>query len=270
MAYFIYTSYSILLFDVTMKTTSEKNENIDKQSYVPAYIQLVNILKDQISDGRFLPGSKLPSESELCRKYKVSPMTVRRSINTLLDENIVSTIRGSGTYVRYPDLGKVSFGLGDFQSLLLDRDRTKVNIIEVNIIKADERISQRLAINCGDNSILIRRILINNGDPVIYHSEHLVYDPYSPIVEGELEVTSLYGLLVGSGKTHYKRGNISIEAVKLSKEEADILDTVESLPAFRLEHIFFDFKENPVSWGKFICRGDWLKFHTTIGISKNR
>ena len=253
-----------------MKTLSQKHENIDRLSYEPAYIQLVNILKDQISDGIFLPGSKLPSESELCMKYKVSPMTVRRSINTLLDENVVSTIRGSGTYVRYPDLGKVSFGLGDFQSLLLDKERTKVKLIEVNITKANAKISQKLAINQGDNSILISRILIHNGDPVIYHSEHMVYDPFSPIVEGELEVTSLYGLLVGSGKTNYKRGNISIEAVNLSKEEADILNTVELLPAFRLEHIFFDFKDNPVSWGKFICRGDWLKFHTTIGIPKNR
>ena len=80
-------------------------KKIDRRVSTPAYLQLVNILKDAIGQGIYRPGDRLPSESKLCKEHGVSPMTVRRSINTLLDQGIVSTTRGSGTYVKTPDLG---------------------------------------------------------------------------------------------------------------------------------------------------------------------
>src|SRR3972149_3779600 len=105
--------------------------NIDRQASEPAYIQLVNIFREQIAKGVFLPGDRLPSESELCNQYQVSPMTVRRSIKTLLDQGIVSTIQGSGTYVKAPDLGGVTFSMEEFHNIFRDKERTKVKILEV-------------------------------------------------------------------------------------------------------------------------------------------
>ena len=240
---------------------------IDRQTFEPAYVQLVNILKDQIAQGIYLPGSRLPSESELCKRYQVSPMTVRRSINILLDQGIVSTIQGSGTYVKAPDLGKVTFSLEEFHNIFKDKERTKVKILETLIIKADKRTASKLAIAVGDRTILIRRVLFRDGDPILYHKEQLIYDPLRPIVEAELGITSLHGLFVGGGETTLKRGELVIEAAVLAKEEADILNTIEMQPAFRLEHIFYDFEDKPVSWGRFICRGDRLRFTSTVGIS---
>lgn len=241
--------------------------NIDRQASEPAYIQLVNILRDQIAKGVYLPGDRLPSESELCSQYQVSPMTVRRSVKTLLDQGIVSTIQGSGTYVKAPDLGGVTFSMEEFHNIFRDRERTKVKILEVLIIKADETAAARLAIRAGERTILIRRVLIRDGDPILYHKEQLIYDPIRPIVEAELEVTSLHGLFVGTGETKLKRGELTIDAVVLTKEEADVLNTIPMQPAFRIEHIFFDFEDRPISWGRFICRGDRLKFATAVGVS---
>jgi GntR family transcriptional regulator len=39
-----------------------------------------------------------------------------------------------------------------------------------------------------------------------------------------------------------------------------------AFPAFRLEHVFYDFENRPVSWGWFTCRADRLEFYTTVGI----
>jgi DNA-binding GntR family transcriptional regulator len=245
----------------------DNKTNIDRRSFEPAYVQLVNILKEQIVKGIYLPGSRLPSESELCSRYQLSPMTVRRAINVLLDQGIVSTIQGSGTYVRAPDLGGVTFTLEEFHNIFKDKERTKVRILEVRIIKADDITANKLSISLGERAILIRRVLIRDGDPILYHKEHLIYDPLRPIVEAELEITSLHGLFVGIGETKLQRGELAIEAAVLTKEEADILNTMQMQPAFRLEHLFFDFEGNPVSWGRFICRGDRLRFTTTVGVS---
>ena len=243
---------------------------IDRQASEPAYVQLVNILREQIAKGIYLPGDRLPSESELCNQYQVSPMTVRRSINTLIDQRVVSTIQGSGTYVKGPDLGGVTFSMEEFHAIFTDKERTKVKILEALIIKADETAASKLATSVGERTILIRRVLVRDGDPILYHKEQLIYDPVRPIVEAELEITSLHGLFVGSGETRLKRGNLTIEAVVMTKEDADALNTSPMQPAFRIEHIFFDFEDKPVSWGRFICRGDRLRFSTTVGITNTK
>ena len=150
---------------------------IDRQSTDPAYLQLVNILRADIGQGIYLPGDRLPSESKLCKQYEVSPMTVRRSINALLDQGVVSTVQGSGTYVKAPNLGGVTFNLDQFHELFRDKERTRVKILEVVINRADDATAERLKIQVGDRTIQIRRVLMRDGYPTLYHREHLIYDP---------------------------------------------------------------------------------------------
>ena len=33
-----------------------------------------------------------------------------------------------------------------------------------------------------------------------------------------------------------------------------------------IEHLFYDFENRPVSWGRFIGRSDRLDFSTTVGV----
>jgi GntR family transcriptional regulator len=238
---------------------------VNRHSHEPAYLQICNILKTQIARGIFLPGSRLPSESELCRRHQVSPMTVRRAIKTLLDQGIVTTIQGSGTFVKVPDLGRVTFSLEEFHNIFKDQQRTKVRLLEARIIKADHAVANRLGVEKKQRVILLQRILIRDGDPIIYHREFLIYDPTRPIVEAELEITTLYGLFIGSSQSFLKRGELTIEATVLNQEHAKLLNAMPLQPAFRLEHLFYDFNEKPLSWGQFICRGDLLRFRTTVG-----
>ena len=82
----------------------EQSTSIDRGSYEPAYVQLVNSLRHSMAAGLLRPGDQLPSEAQLCSRYEVSPMTVRRAINILVDQGIVVTEQGRGTFVReHPD-----------------------------------------------------------------------------------------------------------------------------------------------------------------------
>lgn len=241
---------------------------IKRRTDNPAYLQLVNILKDQIAAGIYLPGQRLPSESVLCRRYGLSPMTVRRSINHLLAQDLVKTVQGSGTFVKGPDLNGVTFSLAQFQQLFKDKQRTQVKILEVRIVAADANAARRLSVSKGAKTIYMRRVLLQDGDPVLHHKEQLIYDPERPIVETELEVTALHGLFVGGAESQLKSGTLSIEAAVLSKEDAEVLNTIPMQPAFIIEHVFYDFDDRPISWGQFICRGDRLKFTSTVGLGK--
>jgi DNA-binding GntR family transcriptional regulator len=239
---------------------------IDRSSYEPAYAQLANILRRQVAAGVFRPGDRLPSEAALCQGYQVSPMTVRRTINLLAEEGVVSTVQGRGTFVKALELGRAAFDLQELQQLFSD-PAMAVKLLGVRIVAAEERPARKLNVAVGDRVIYIRRLLTVHDEPAFYHREYLIYDPMRPIVEAEMEVTALRGLFAGTGSAMLKRGQLSIEACLLNEEEASILLTPLPMAALFLEHLFYDFDDRPVSWGWFICRSNRLRFSTNVGIS---
>ena len=244
----------------------EQTASIDRDSYEPAYAQLVNILRQSMATGILRPGDQLPSEAQLCERYGVSPMTVRRAINMLVDQGIVITEQGRGTFVKPIAMGEASFQLRDLQDLFNDTEHTTVTVLEARIVSADERVTRKLAISVGQRTVYIRRILRTDGLPALYHREYLVYDPTRPIVEAELEVTALQRLFSGAGETILKRGEISMEATLLDQEEARLLQVQQPMAAFCFEHLFYDFEDKPISWGWFIGRADLLRFTTKVGL----
>lgn len=238
---------------------------IDRNSYEPAYAQLVRILLGQIAAGMFRPGDRLPSEAQLCERYSVSPMTVRRVINILVDQGVVTAEQGRGTFVKPLELGTATFDLDTIQQLFREGQST-VKLLEARITSATERTARKLDINVGERTVFIRRLIFRGEEPMLLHREHVIYDPVRPIVEAEMEVTALRGLFSGGGGSDLKRGDLAIDATTLTNEEAALLHSEVGVPAFRLEHIFYDFDDQPISWGWFICSGDRLRFTATIGI----
>jgi DNA-binding GntR family transcriptional regulator len=244
---------------------AEPIATIDRNSYEPAYAQLVRILLGQIAAGVFRPGDRLPSEAQLCERYGVSPMTVRRVVNILADQGVVIAEKGRGTFVKPLELGTATFDLNRLQQLFREGQST-VKLLEARITSASERTARKLAIEVGERTVFIRRLIFQGEEAVLLHREHVIYDPIRPIIEAEMEVTALRGLFSGGDGSDLKRGELTIDATVLTEEEAALLHTEVGVPAFRLEHIFYDFDERPVSWGWFICSGDRLRFTATIGI----
>jgi GntR family transcriptional regulator len=226
----------------------------------------VRILKGQVAAGVFRPGDRLPSEAQLCERYGVSPMTVRRVVNILADQGVVIAERGRGTFVRGLELGTATFGLDRLRELFGGGGQSSVKLLEARIIPASERTARRLALEPGQRTVFIRRLIYRSSDPVLLHREHVVYDPARPIIEAEMEVTALHGLFSGGGGSDLKCGDLTIDATTLTGEEATLLCSEAGAPAFRVEHVFYDFEHRPVSWGWFICAGERLRFSATIGV----
>jgi GntR family transcriptional regulator len=73
---------------------------LDKQSYVPFYRQLVDIILSGISAGTILPGERLPTIRDLAVKLEVNPNTVVKAYSQLQLLGFVDTQQGTGVFVR--------------------------------------------------------------------------------------------------------------------------------------------------------------------------
>jgi len=145
-----------------------------------------------------------------------------------------------------------------------------VLLLKARIIPADETVAQMLELTPGDRIVHLRRLIKRNGVPLIYQLEHVVYDAHRPLVEAELQVTSLEGLLRSPLVVGVPSGRLTIQAVSLDAEAAAALRLPEGSPAFCLESLFNDFDGRPVSWGNFLCRADQFRLTSQLGVAPGR
>ncbi|MBR1588304.1 MAG: GntR family transcriptional regulator, partial [Kiritimatiellae bacterium] len=66
---------------------------------IPKYRDLLNVIRQEIFDGKFAHTGKFPSEEQLIRRFGVSRNTVRNALEELKRTGVLETRNGSGTYL---------------------------------------------------------------------------------------------------------------------------------------------------------------------------
>jgi len=75
------------------------NSAIQTESSTSIRLQLSQILRTEIRQGRFPPGSRIPSERDLAERYGISRASVREAITELIEAGILFRTVGKGTFV---------------------------------------------------------------------------------------------------------------------------------------------------------------------------
>lgn len=70
---------------------------------LPLYQRLREEMLARIASGEWTPGAPIPTEAELTRHYGVAIGTVRKAVDTLVNEGLLLRSQGRGTFVRRPN-----------------------------------------------------------------------------------------------------------------------------------------------------------------------
>ena len=69
-----------------------------RYSIRPLYLQVRDALAQRIATGEWKPGDAIPNENDLARQLGVSPGTVRRSLDLLESEHLLTRRQGCGSF----------------------------------------------------------------------------------------------------------------------------------------------------------------------------
>ena len=75
------------------------NTKLSKDSDLPLYVQIQNLVLEEIRSGVLEPGSPIYSEHDLAARLDVSRLTVRRAYSEMARQGLLFSIHGKGTYV---------------------------------------------------------------------------------------------------------------------------------------------------------------------------
>lgn len=67
---------------------------------IPKYQVVRDALTDWIKSGELSLGDRLPTESDLAKRFEVSRQTVRQAVGELVQKGVLERIQGSGTYYK--------------------------------------------------------------------------------------------------------------------------------------------------------------------------
>jgi len=84
---------------------------INPNSGVPIYRQVIDQVRIGIASGKFKPGEYLPSVREVSSSLEINPMTVSKAYSLLEKDNVIEFIRGQG--MRVPDAPKITENKGN-------------------------------------------------------------------------------------------------------------------------------------------------------------
>jgi len=128
-----------------------------------------------IEGGRWQPGDRLPSETELARQFKVSRPTLRKALTALASEGLVESVQGSGWYVHadrrmnFPldgiDLGEVATRDSAWNVWVASLGKVSTNRLVVSTVLPPRDVAARLTLGSEDYCLMRRRARFVNEEP---------------------------------------------------------------------------------------------------------
>ena len=229
-------------------------------------MQLAKILKERISSGEFRPGDRIPTASKLADMFDLSLMTVRQAITVLIEEGLVKSVHGSGTFVRKIEVGTTSFSLDSLNRILADRDSLKVSVLQTDIADVQEREREKLQIPADTRVILVKRLIFYCKKPFALQVAYTPFDPNTPVVEDMLDATGLSGFFVNDNPSGYKKGLLRLLPVNFSEDEAELLKITTGDQAFKLEYTYYNYENKPGAYGWFLIPAEKMALESRIGL----
>jgi GntR family transcriptional regulator len=144
---------------------------LNRNSIIPLYFQLTQILRSQIQKGDFKSGQKIPSERDLMSAYHVSRNTVRQAIDILEQEGLLHREHGFGTYVSNLS-NNFHYKLDNFieNNHLLERAGYTPSVKTLSTVEIYPEASVRaaLALSEEDQVVCFTKTFLGNERPAMY------------------------------------------------------------------------------------------------------
>jgi GntR family transcriptional regulator len=124
----------------------------------PLYLQVHDVIAQRVAAGEWRPGTSLPNEIELAREYAVSIGTIRKALDIMEGERIVTRQQGRGTFVVDPTSDDLSVRFINVWDAAGARVPGEVEVINLSEGPADDQECARLQLRTEEVVYRIRSV----------------------------------------------------------------------------------------------------------------
>ena len=225
------------------------------------YQSIASDIQRSIEAGALKPNAKLPTVVELCEAYGVSKITIKRAIDLLSDRGLISSRRGSGTYVKnttelleqtglepidaMDDSGVDSFAFSQSDRAAgftekhasLGKKISSV-IYDFSIVNPPEDVARHLNIHPEDFTYHHCRVRCLDDEPMVIEYTYMPLDLIPGLKRSQLYL-SVYDYIQNALGLKISSFHRIFRAVPASAEEAKRLQTAPGIPMLEIAQVGF-------------------------------
>ncbi|MFK5981217.1 MAG: UTRA domain-containing protein [Rhizobiaceae bacterium] len=162
----------------------------------PLYEVVKHHITDGIVSGDFVPGTKLPSESELVDALSVSRMTVNRALRELTRDGVIFRMQGVGSFVSEASPTPSLAEARDIRDIIAERGGNHTcKVLQAEIVDADTEVSELFQ---QEEPVNVQRVVLlhyEDHHPLQLEVRYVLKDFAPHLFEQDLTKTSLYQYL---------------------------------------------------------------------------
>jgi GntR family transcriptional regulator len=239
---------------------------------LPKYHQIYLVLREQLQEGRFDAG--LPGELTLMQQFSVARVTVRRALELLQSEGMISREPGRGTRRVQPQVDAQSSAAGDgpasraqltglLENLVSMGLQTSVRVLDVETVAASPAVATALLIGVGDTVQKAIRVRSTQEGPLSHITTYVPGDIARQFGKRELAQKPILVLLEESG-VKVGRASQTISAKLADALVAKHLDIAVGSALLAVRRLIYDDQERPVQWLHGLYRPDRYEYQMQL------
>lgn len=213
---------------------------ISKENGKTSYGQIRDDILFKIKNNIYKVGDQLPTNLELCDIYGVSRITVSRALNELENDGYIEKKQGKGCYVKFREINQ---SISTFYSFT--EEVTKMGYVPSAIFISLKKelptneVAAALNLNKSDRVYVIKRLRL--ADDIIVAKDHsIIPEKFIPNFEKKmLAGGSLYEALENNYGFRPNHSEETIEAINISKDDAQKMQIEEGSPVLLIKRISF-------------------------------
>lgn len=232
----------------------------NKDSRIPLYYQLMDIIVEQIETGKLKEHDQIPSERELCNQYDISRATVRQAIQMLEKDGYIYKQHGKGTFVSPEKMKQDFLKFYSFTEEMKKIGKVPTSkVIDFEIICCNEKLSRKMNIAKGTKMYKFTRLRLADDEPMMLETSYVPYDRFPGIEKNDLEKEAMYDIFTRKFDAVFTKAEESFQSVFTKENEAKFLDIKADSPSMMLERLTYE-RDIIIEYTVGIARGDKFKY----------
>lgn len=242
---------------------------IDKSLVTPLYVQVANVLREEIISGKYGTHGCIGTHTQLTERFEVSLRTIRKAVQTLEEEGLVEIRQGKGTFVRGTMLVDPLQDLTGVSNLLSEMCIEKQVAVPVfKLIDVPGWIERDVAEVLGKKCLFVRRIVSIQGTPIADVEMYLPERFYQLMTKEEVELNTVYQIFHEKLGIDLGRGRQFIRATGAKGEIAESLHLPENSPVLQIERKAFDSQGNLIEFMILTYEASKYCFEVELDLNK--
>lgn len=214
------------------------------------WLEIEATLREEIANGHYRPGDKLPTEAEQARRFGVNRHTVRRALAALQEAGLVRARRGAGVFVTAePTTYHLSRRTRFHANLAAMGHVAEHRTLRLDTRLCDAREAELLGLQPGEEVHVREGVGLSDGIPLTLYTSLFPGRALPGFTDLLHELASVTKALNAAGIADYTRAWTRISAERATATQSGHLQCPDGAALLRTTSLNIDSSGRPVEYG---------------------